>query len=101
MEVKPSNGLKVKVDATREAVFGEDGVEVKSIAPRPGGAVLGSMTGRTLVGFAEVEMTGMDGKKHWYPVEQLTTEKGDKVVEEELVIEVPEDDSGEEGTDEE
>lgn len=94
MDVKPSSGLKVKVKATREAVFGEEGVEVKSISVPPAKAASGVMSGRTLVGFAEIEMTGLDGKKHWYPVDQLTTEDGDKVVEEELAIEIPTEDEG-------
>ena len=51
------------------------------------------MTGRTLVGFAEVEMDALNGSKHWYPVEQLTTEKGEKIVEEEIVVEIKEDSS--------
>ncbi len=96
MDAKPSNGLKVNVNATREAVFGEDGVEVKSVATPSGNAASGVMTGRTLVGYTEVEMAGLDGKKHWYPVDQLTTEKGDKIVEEELPIEVPAGDVDEE-----
>jgi hypothetical protein len=96
MDAKPSSGLKVRVKATREAVFGEDGVEVRSIATPSGSVASGVMTGRTLVGFTEVEMAGLDGKKHWYPVDQLTTEKGDRIVEEELPIEAPADDGGEE-----
>jgi hypothetical protein len=100
MDVKPSGGLKVKVKATKEAVFGEDGVEVKQIATPSGKAASGVMTGRTLVGFSEIEMSGMDGKKHWYPVDQLTTEKGDKIVEEELPIEELAPDSGDEEAEE-
>ena len=90
MDAKPVKGLKVKVNASREAVFGEDGVEVKRVAPS-GKPSAGTLTGRTLVGYAEVEMTGLDGKNHWYPVEQMLTEAGERVVEEEMVIEVPED----------
>jgi len=93
MDVKPSKGLKVKVNAVREAVFGEDGVEVKKAAIPTGKKASGTMTGRTLVGFAEVEMDALDGSKHWYPVEQLTTEKGDKIVEEEIAVEIKEDSS--------
>lgn len=96
MDVKPSKGLKVKVRATREAVFGDEGVEVKLIAAPSGKAASGVMTGRTLVGFSEIEMAGLDGKKHWYPVDQLTTEDGEKIVEEELIIEVPPEDPGDE-----
>ncbi|MDA4121728.1 MAG: hypothetical protein OK456_00955 [Thaumarchaeota archaeon] len=94
MDVKPSSGLKVKVKATREAVFGEEGVEVRPISAPPAKVASGVMSGRTLVGFAEIEMTGLDGKKHWYPVDQLTTEDGDKIVEEELAIEIPTEDEG-------
>jgi hypothetical protein len=93
MDVKPSKGLKVKVNAVREAVFGEDGVEVKKAAIPTGKMAAGTMTGRTLVGFAEVEMDALDGGKHWYPVEQLTTEKGEKIVEEEIAVEIKEDTS--------
>lgn len=99
MDVKPSKGLRVKVSAAREAVFGEDGVEVKRIAVQSGGKALGTMTGRTLIGYAEVEMSGLDGSKHWYPVEQLATEGGDRVVEEEIALDVPEE--GAEGEEEE
>ncbi|MDA4134600.1 MAG: hypothetical protein OK441_03420 [Thaumarchaeota archaeon] len=93
MDVKPSKGLKVKVSAVREAVFGEDGVEVKKATVPTGKKATGTMTGRTLVGFAEVEMEALDGSKHWYPVEQLTTEKGEKLVEEEIAVEIKEDSS--------
>lgn len=91
MEVKPAKGLKVKVSAAREAVFGEEGVEVKKIRSPAGKEASGTMTGRTLVGYAEVEMAGLDGKPHWYPVDQLLTEKGEKVVEEEIAVEIPQD----------
>jgi hypothetical protein len=100
MDVKPSKGLKVKVNAAREAVFGEDGVEVKKVKPQAGKKATGTMTGRTLVGYAEVETDGPESSKHWYPVEQLTTEKGDTIVEEEIVVEIK-DDSSEEAEDEE
>jgi hypothetical protein len=98
MDVKPTKGLKVKVSASREAVFGEEGVEVKKVSTL-GSASMGTLTGRTLVGYAEVEMGGLDGKSHWYPVDQMATENGDKVVEEEIVIDVPED--SEDGDEEE
>jgi len=95
MEIRPTKGLKVNCDPTREAIFGEDGVEVKktsipSVKQRPG-----MLTGRTLAGFAEVEMEALDGKKHWYPTDQMLTEKGEKVVEEEIAIEEPADDADE------
>jgi hypothetical protein len=96
MDVKPSKGLKVKVSAAREAIFGEDGVEVKKVTVPSGKKALGTLTGRTLVGYAEVEMETLDGGKHWYPVDQLTTEKGEKVVEEEIQVEIKEESSEEE-----
>lgn len=89
MDAKPTKGLKVKISASREAVFGEEGVEVKKISAVK--ATDGTLTGRTLVGYAEVEASGPEGKSRWYPVDQMVTDKGDKVVEEEIVIEVPED----------
>jgi len=101
MDVKPTQGLRVNVKATREAVFGEEGVEVKSIMDPAAGGAAGVLTGRTLVGFAEVEMGVLDGKKHWYPVDQLTTEKGDKLVEEEIPIEEPLDEPEDDAADEE
>jgi hypothetical protein len=94
MDVKPVKGLKVKVSASREAVFGEDGVEVKNVPSPAGKSSAGTLTGRTLVGYAEVEMSTLDGKNHWYPVDQIVTEKGEKVVEEEIAIEVPEETEG-------
>jgi len=96
MDVKPSKGLKVIVDASREAVFGEDGVEVKKISSPSGKTAAGTLTGRTLVGYAEVEMTSLDAKSHWYPVDQLLTDKGEKVVEEEIAVEIPTDSEDEE-----
>lgn len=96
MEVKPSKGLKVNCNPTKEAIFGEDGVEVKKASVPAGKHRLGVLTGRTLAGFAEVEMDGLDGKKHWYPFEEMFTEKGEKVVEEEIVIEEPADDADDE-----
>jgi hypothetical protein len=101
MEVKPVNGLKVNCIPTKEAVFGEDGVEVKKASLPAGKNRAGVLTGRTLAGFAEVEMTALDGKKHWYPTEEMLGEKGEKVVEEEIVIEEPADDEGEESSAEE
>lgn len=56
---------------------------------------LGVLTGRTLAGFTEVEMAALDGNKHWYPTEQMLSEKGEKVVEEEIVIEEPADNADE------
>jgi len=92
MEVRPANGVKVSCDPTKEAIFGEDGVEVKKTTLPSGKHRLGVLTGRTLAGFAEVEMGGLDGKKHWYPTDELVTDKGEKIVEEEIVVEEPADD---------
>jgi len=92
MDIKPSEGLKVNVHPSKEAVFGEDGVEVKNASLPSGKACSGVLTGRTLAGFAEVEMGPLDGKRHWYLIEEMLTEKGERVVEEEIVIEVPPDD---------
>lgn len=100
MDVKPAKGIKVKISASREAIFGEEGVEVKKVDPVSGKSAMGTLTGRTLVGYAEVEMPAMDGKNHWYPVDQMLTESGEKVIEEEIAIEIPEDsDDGEVGGD--
>ena len=101
MEVKPANGLKVNCNPTKEAIFGEDGVEVKKASVPAGKHRLGVLTGRTLAGFAEVEMMALDGKKHWYSTEEMLTDKGEKVVEEEIVIEEPADDGEEEAPAEE
>ena len=97
MDVRPAKGLKVNCNPTKEAIFGEDGVEVKKASVPAGKNRLGTLTGRTLAGFAEVEMAGLDGKKHWYPTEEMLTDKGEKVVEEEIVIEEPTDDGEDEG----
>ena len=94
MDIKPSQGLKVTVQPSKEAVFGEDGVEVKDASLPSGKARSGVLTGRTLAGFAEVEMGPLDGKKHWYLIEEMLTEKGERIVEEEILIEVPPDDEG-------
>ena len=96
MDLKPSEGLKVKVNAVREAIFGEEGVEVKNIGQLNEKARTGVMTGRTLAGYIEVEMSAHDGKKHWYPIDQLVGEKGEKIVEEEIKIEIEEDSDEEE-----
>ena len=101
MEVKPAKGVKVNCTPTKEAVFGEDGVEVKKASLPAGKHRMGVLTGRTLAGFAEVEMAALDGKKHWYPTDEMLGEKGEKVVEEEIVIEEPADDDGEESSAEE
>ena len=95
MELKPSKGLKVKVNAQREAVFGDESVSVQGASIKEG-ARAGTMTGRTLVGFCEVEMQKLDGRAHWYPIEDLTGEHGEKLVEEEIPIELEEDEGPEE-----
>jgi hypothetical protein len=95
MEVRPAKGLKVSCIPTKEAIFGEDGVEVKKATIPSDKHRLGLLTGRTLAGFAEVEMTALDGKKHWYPTDEMLTDKGEKVVEEEIVIEEPADEEEE------
>jgi hypothetical protein len=101
MEVRPAKDLKVSCSPTKEAIFGEDGVEVKKATIPNDKHKLGVLTGRTLAGFAEVEMTALDGKKHWYPTEEMLTDKGEKVVEEEIVIEEPADGGEEESPAEE
>ena len=95
MELKPSKGLRVQVNARREAVFGDESVSVQQVTIG-NGANLGVMTGRTLIGFCEVEMLKLDGRSHWYPIEDLTGEHGEKVVEEEIPIEMPDDEGPEE-----
>jgi hypothetical protein len=95
LELKPAKGLKVKVNAQREAIFGDESVSVQRITLKDA-ARLGVMTGRTLVGFCEVEMAKLDGQNHWYPIEDLTGEKGEKIVEEEIPIELDEDEGPEE-----
>jgi len=65
-------------------------------------ALVDGFTGRTLVGYCEVEMAALDGQKHWYPIDQMRAENGDTLKEEELPIPVDEgpDDSGEEESEE-
>lgn len=86
MELKPTKGLRVVVDAEREAIFGDESVSVQKAALTDGNRK-GVMTGLVLAGFCEVEMQKLDGKKHWYPIEKLSGEKGEKIVEEEIVAE--------------
>jgi hypothetical protein len=95
MELKPSKGLKVLVNAHREAVFGDESVSVQNVSIKDGTNV-GTMTGRVLIGFCEVDMQKLDGKAHWYPIEDLSGEHGEKLVEEEIEVEIPEDDGPEE-----
>jgi len=98
MELKPSKGLKVHVNAQREAIFGDESVSVQKVAVN-NGANTGVMTGRTLIGFCEVEMQKLDGHNHWYPIDDLAGEHGEKIVEEEIPIEL--DEEGDEGPEEE
>jgi hypothetical protein len=95
MELKPAKGLRVKVNAQREAVFGEEAVSVKQVRLPDGKSKDGFLTGVALAGYCEVEMPGLDGHRHWYPVESLVGEKGEKIVEEEIVIDEEGEDSEE------
>ncbi len=91
MELKPVKGLKVRVYATREAVFGEEGVGIEKVSFQSEKNTLGTLTGMTLAGFCEVEMPDLDGRRHWYPIESLKGEDGEKLVEEEIQIKVEEE----------
>lgn len=86
MEIKPAKGIKVFVNAQREAMFGDESVSIQKISLGDKSRA-GVMTGATLAGFCEVHMPKLDGNKHWYPVDDLAGEHGEKVVEEEIVIE--------------
>jgi len=90
MELKPSKGLKVQVNAHREAIFGDESVAVQQVTINHGSNV-GVLTGRTLIGFCEVEMSKLDARSHWYPIEELVGEHGEKIVEEQIPIDMPED----------
>ena len=90
MELKPSKGLRVQVNAHREAIFGDESVSVLKVTLN-NGTNFGVMTGRTLIGFCEVDMQKLDGHSHWYPIEEIAGEHGEKIVEEEMTIEIPED----------
>jgi len=94
MEIKPSKGVKVLVNAQREAIFGDESVSIQKISLNDGLKV-GEMTGVTLAGFCEVEMPKLDGRKHWYPIGDLVGEHGETVVEEEIEIEEASEDSEE------
>ncbi|MDA4126475.1 MAG: hypothetical protein OK452_04635 [Thaumarchaeota archaeon] len=98
MDLKPSKGLKVKVDAQREAIFGDESVAVQKVKLNDGDRT-GTMTGQTLAGYCEVEMQKLDGAKHWYPIDDLAGENGEKIVEEELPID--QDEEGDEEPEEE
>jgi hypothetical protein len=90
MDLKPAKGLKVTVDARREAVFGDESVSIKQATIKDG-ANAGTMTGMVLAGFCEVEMAKLDGAKHWYPIGDLRGENGENIVEEEIPIDIAED----------
>jgi hypothetical protein len=92
MEIKPSKGIKVVVNAQREAVFGDESISIQRISLDDGQRE-GEMTGLTIAGFCEVEMPKPDGKKHWYPIGDLVGEHGETVVEEGIAID--EDDAEE------
>lgn len=95
MEVKPSKGLKVKVNAQREAVFGDESVAINKVSIPNDGSRAGVLTGVTLAGFCEVEMPALDGKKHWYPIGDLSGEHGEHIVEEEIELEEEQEDEPE------
>ncbi len=86
METKPTKGMKVIVNANREAVFGDESVSVAKVSIRTN-AKVGEMTGLTLAGFCEVSMPKLDGRKHWYPISDLAGEHGETIVEEEVPVE--------------
>lgn len=95
MELRPAKGLKVKVNAQREAVFAEDGVAVRPVKLTADNGRAGILTGTTLAGYCEVEMPSLDGKRHWYPIDGLVGEKGEKLVEEVIPLEAEEADDAE------
>lgn len=88
----------MRVNASREAVFGEEEVSVKKVAFPDDKSRFGTMTGATLAGYCEVEMPNLDGKKHWYPIEGVLGENGERLLEEEIQIEDPEDEDEEQET---
>jgi hypothetical protein len=90
MDLKPTKGLKVTVHAQREAIFGDESVQIQKITMN-NGANVGVMTGMVLAGYCEVEMQKLDGRRHWYPIEELKGEHGENVVEEEIPVELDED----------
>ena len=95
MDVKPSKGVIVNVNAQREAIFGDESVSVQSVALDDSNRS-GVMTGMCLAGFCEVEMQKLDGKKHWFPIDDLSGEHGEKIVEDEIQIDEESSDSEEE-----
>lgn len=99
MELKPTKGLKVKVNAQREAVFGDESVAVRPVKPTADNGRVGILTGTILAGFCEVEMPALDGKRHWYPIDGLVGEKGEKLIEEELPLDEEEADDTDDAED--
>lgn len=95
MELKPSKGLRVLVSAQREAIFGDESVSVQKVR-LDNGHNSGVMTGQNLAGYCEVDMKGLDGQKHWYPIEDLQGEHGEKIVEDEIPVEMDEEELEEE-----
>ena len=93
MELKPSKGLKVRVNAQREVIFGDESVSVQMIALHDGNRA-GVLTCQVLAGYCEVEMQTLDGRRHWYPIDDLAGEHGEKIVEEEVPIETDEEEDG-------
>lgn len=88
MELKPAKGLKVRVDASKEAIFGEEAVQIRNVTLPKDGGRNGVMTGTVIAGYCEVDMPALDGKRHWYPVDGLVGERGETIVEEEIELEV-------------
>ncbi len=95
MDVKPSKGLRVRVNAQREAVFGDESVTVSRVSLPNDGSRQGILTGTTLAGYCEVEMPSLDGKRHWYPIGELAGENGEQLIEEEISIDEEEEDEPE------
>jgi len=87
LDLKPTKGLKVSVNAKREAIFGDESVAIQEVALENGQRT-GVMTGIVIAGYGEVEMAGLDGRRHWYPVEDLSGENGEKIVEEEIPVDM-------------
>ena len=79
------------MNAQREAIFGDESVTVQKAVINDGKND-GVMTGHTLAGFCEVEMLSLDGHRHWYPIEDLAGENGEKIVEEEITVDLDEGD---------
>jgi len=95
LDLKPTKGLTVRVEANREAIFGEEGVDVERVSFLSDSSRVGVLTGLTLAGFCQVKMPGLDGKYHWYPIDGLNGESGEKIIEDRVEIVVEEDDSPE------